>query len=112
MPERVKRDLNRSRVVDLKFEIKATHNIPLQILSANILTRYSQPLEIHEELMNTIHLEYKRAIIKLENKGNDCQYLIPKNREFARLYLFVHRDDISYLKYGYRNGENYKNAEV
>ena len=112
LPEHVKRDLNRSRIVDLKFEIKVTHNIPLQILSANILTRYGQPLEIHEELINTIHLEYKRVIIKLENKGNDCQYLIPKNREFARLYLFVHRDDIIYVKYGYKNDQNYKNREV
>ena len=34
----------------------------------------------------TTHPEYKCA--KLENKGNDCQYFIPKNREIARLYLF------------------------
>ena len=72
LPEHVKFDPNRSRIVDFKFEIKATHNIPIQILSDNILTRYKQPLEIHGELINTIHPEYKPGIIKLENKGNDC----------------------------------------
>ena len=56
----------------------------------------------------TTHPEYKRA--KLENKGNDCQYFIPKNREIARLYLFVRRDDIIYIKYEYRNEKHYKNA--
>ena len=107
MPEHVKFDPNRSRIVYLKFEIKATHNIPIQILSDNILTRYKQPLEIHGELINTIHPEYKPGIIKLENKGNDCQYFIPKNRE-----LFVHRNDITYVKYEYRNDEHCKTAKV
>ena len=112
MPEHAKFDPNRSRIVDLKFEIKATHNIPIQILSDNILTRYGQPLEIHGELINTTHLEYKRAIINLKNKRNDCQYFIPKNREIARLYLFVHRGDIIYITYEYRNDEHGKNIEV
>ena len=112
MPEHVKFDPNRSRIVNLKFEIKATHNIPIQILSDNILTRYGQPLEIHGELINTTHLEYKRAIINLKNKRNDCQYFIPKNREIARLYLFVCTDDIIYVQYEYRNDKHYQNAKV
>ena len=112
LPEHVRLDPNRSRIVDLKIEIKATYNIPLQILSDNILARYEQPLEIHGELISTPHPEYKRAIIKLENKGNDCQYFISKNKEIATLYLFVHRDDIIYVKYEYRNDQHYKNAEV
>ena len=110
LPEHVKLDPNWSRIVDLKFEIKATHNIPIHILSGNILTKYKKPLEINGELINTTHAEYKCTIIKLENKGNDCQYFIPKNREIARLYLFVRRDDIIYVKYEYRNEKHYKNA--
>ena len=32
-------DPNQFKQIDLKFEIKATHSIPIQILSDNILTK-------------------------------------------------------------------------
>ena len=46
LPENVKLGPNQFKQVDLKFEIKATHSIPIQILSDNILTKFAQALEM------------------------------------------------------------------
>ena len=39
LPENVMLGPNEFKQVDLKFNIKATHSIPIQILSDNILTK-------------------------------------------------------------------------
>ena len=61
LPEHVKIDPNWLRIVDLKFEVKATHNIPIKILSDNILTRYEKPLEIHGELHNSSRIQTRKV---------------------------------------------------
>ena len=106
LPENVRLGPNEFKQVDLKFEIKATHSIPIQILSENILTKFAQPLEIYGELINTSDTEYKKAVVNLTNRGDCCRYLIPKNTEIARLYLFVAKDDIIYTKYEYRDNDD------
>ena len=106
--ENVRLGPNEFKQVDLKFEIKATHIIPIQILSNNILTKFALPLEIYGESINTSDTEYKKAVVNLTNRGDCCRYLIPKNTEIARLYLFAAKDDIIYTKYEYRdNGDCY-----
>ena len=60
LPENVMLGSNQFKQVDLKFEIKETHSIPIQILSDNILTKYTQLLEIYGELINTSDTEYKK----------------------------------------------------
>ena len=97
---------NQFTQVDLKLEIKATHSIPIQILSDNILTKYLQPLEIYGELISTSDTKYKKAVVNLTNRGDCCRYFIPKNTEIARLYLFVAKDDIIYTKYEYCSNDN------
>ena len=85
LPENVMLGPNQFKQVDLKFKIKAIHNIPIQILSDNVLTKYAQPLEIYGELINTSDTEYKKAVVNLTNRGDCCRYVIPKNAEIARL---------------------------
>ena len=85
LPENVMLDPSQFKQVDLKFKIKAIHNIPRQILSDNVLTKYAQPLEIYGELINTSDTEYKKALVNLANRGDCCRYVIPKNTEIARL---------------------------
>ena len=46
LPENVKLGPNQFKQVDLKFEIKATHSRPIQMLSDNILTKFAQALEM------------------------------------------------------------------
>ena len=104
LPENVMLGPNQFKQVDLKFKIKAIHNIPIQILSDNVLTKYAQPLEIYGELINTSDTEYKKAVVNLTNRGDCCRYFIPKNTEIARLYLFVAKDDIVCTKYEYNDG--------
>ena len=99
-------DPNQFKQIDLKFEIKATHSIPIQILSDNILTKYAQPLGIYGELINTSATEYKKAVVNLTNRGDCCRYFIPKNTEIPRFYLFVAKDDIIYTKYEYCDNDN------
>ena len=106
LPENVMLGPKQFKQVDLKFEIKATHSIPIQILSDNILTKYAQPLEIYGELINTSDTKYKKAVVNLTNRGDSCRYFIPKNTEIARLYLFAAKDDIIYTKYEYRNNDD------
>ena len=84
LPEKVKFCPNQFKQVDLKFEIKATHSIPIQILSDNILTKFAQPLEIYGKLINTSDAEYKKAVINLQNRGHYCRNFIPKNTELAK----------------------------
>ena len=106
LPENVMLGPNQIKQVDLKFEIKATHDIPIQILSENILTKHAQPLEIYGEVINTSDTEYKKSVVNLTNRGDCCRYFIPKNTEIARLYLFVSKDDIIYTKYEYRDNDD------
>ena len=89
LPENVMLGSNQFKQVDLKFEIKAIHSIPIQILSDNIFTNYAQPLETYGELINTSDTEYKKAVVTLTNRGDCCRCFIPKNTEIVRLYLFV-----------------------
>ena len=103
LPENVKLNPNQFKQVDLNFEIKATDSIPVQILSDNILSKFAQPLEIYGELINTSDTEYKKAVVNLRNRGDNCRYFISKNTEIARLYLFVAKEDITYTKYEYCN---------
>ena len=74
LPENVTLNPNQLKQVHLNFEIKATHNIPIQILSDNILTTFAQPLEVYGELINTSDAEYKKTVINLWNKGDNCKY--------------------------------------
>ena len=106
LPENVMLGSNQFKQVDLKFEIKETHSIPIQILSHNILTKYTQLLEIYGELINTSDTEYKKAVVNLTNREDCCRYFIPKNTETARLYLFVAKDDIIYTKYEYHDNDD------
>ena len=105
LPENIKLGPNQFKQVDLKLEIKATHSIPIQLLSDNILTKFAQPLEIYEELINTSDTEYKKAVVSLTNTRDCCRYFIPKNTEITRLYLFA-KDDIIYTKYEYRGNDD------
>ena len=98
LPENVMLVPNQFKQVDLKFEIKATHSIPIQLLSDSILTKYAQPLKMYGELINTSDTESKKAVVNLRNRGDCCRYLIPKNIEIVRLYLIVAKDDIIYTK--------------
>ena len=98
LPENVMLVPNQFKQVDLKFEIQATHSIPVQLLSDSILTKYAQPLKIYGELINTSDTESKKAVVNLTNRGDCCRYLIPKNIEIVRLYLIVAKDDIIYTK--------------
>ena len=41
LPQNVTLGPNQFKQVDLKFEIKATHSIPIKILSDNTLTKYA-----------------------------------------------------------------------
>ena len=106
LPENVMLGPNQFKQVDLKFKIKAIHNIPIQILSDNVLTKYAQPLEIYGELINASDTEYKKAVVNLTNRGDCCRYFIPKNTEIVWLYLFVAKDDIIYTKYEYRDNDD------
>ena len=106
LPENVMLGPNQFEQVELKFKIKETHSIPIQLLSNSILTKYAQSLKIYGELINTSDTESKKAVVNLTNRGDCCRYLIPKNTEIVRLYLFVAKDDIIYTKYKYRdNGD-------
>ena len=67
LPENVMLGSNQFKQVDLKIEIKATHSIAIQILSDNILTKYTQPLEIYGKLIDTSDTEYKKAVVNLTN---------------------------------------------
>ena len=111
-PENVMLGSNQFKQVDLKFEIKETHSIPMQILSDNILTKYAQLLEIYGELINTSHTEYKKAVANLTNTEDCCRYFIPKNTEIARLYLFVAKNDIIYTKYKYHDNEDCQSYKI
>ena len=106
LPENIMLGPNQFKQVDLKVEIKAIHNIPIQILSGNILRKYAHPLEIYGELINTSDTEYKKAVVNLTNRGDCCRYFIPKNTEIARLYLFVAKYDIIFTKYEYRDNDD------
>ena len=106
LPENVMLGPNQFEQVELKFKIKETHSIPIQLLSNSILKKYAQSLKIYGELINTSDTESKKAVVNLTNRGDCCRYLIPKNTEIVRLYLFVAKDDIIYTKYKYRdNGD-------
>ena len=70
LPENVKLGPNQFKQADVKFEIKATHSIPIQILSDNILTKFARPLESYGELINTSDTEYKNAVVNLTNYTN------------------------------------------
>ena len=111
-PENVMLGSNQFKQVDLKFEIKETHSIPMQILSDNILTKYAQLLEIYGELINTSDTEYKKAVANLTNTEDCCRYFIPKNTEIARLYLFVAKNDIIYTKYKYHDNEDCQSCKI
>ena len=111
-PENVMLGSNQFKQVDLKFEIKETHSIPMQILSDNILTKYAQLLEIYGELINTSDTEYKKAVANLTNTEDCCRYFIPKNTEIARLYLFVAKNDIIYTKYKYHDNEDCQSYKI
>ena len=65
------------------------------------MTKFAQLLEVYGELINTSDTEYKKAVVNLRNRGDNCRYFIPKNTEIARLYLFVAKEDIIYAKYEY-----------
>ena len=106
MPENVKLGPNQFKQVDLKFEIKATHSIRIQIHSDNILTKLAQPLEIYGELINASDTEHKKTVVNLTNRGDCCRYFVPKNTEIARLYFFVVKDDIIYIKYEYQDNDD------
>ena len=106
LPENVMLGPNQFEQVELKFKIQETHSIPIQLLSNSILKKYAQSLKIYGELINTSDTECKKAVVNLTNRGDCCRYLIPKNTEIVRLYLFVAKDDIIYTKYKYRdNGD-------
>ena len=78
LPENVMLGPNQFKQVDLKFEIKATHSIPIQILSDNILTKYAQPLEIYGELINTSNTEYKKSSSKFNKQRRLLQIFYSK----------------------------------
>ena len=67
LPENVMLGPNQFEQVELKFKIKETHSIPIQLLSNSILTKYAQSLKIYGELINTSDTESKKAVVNLSN---------------------------------------------
>ena len=74
--------------------------------SDNNLTKLAQPLKIYGELINASDTKYKKTAVNFTNRGDCCRYFVPKNTEIARLYLFVAKDDIIYIKYEYQDNDD------